>query len=168
VSVPSHLITACILSDIRVISARARPSLPMKRETGYSEHKIRSSHFILVSQNQSVSYNRKWQPVQHRTEVRQESCGTPAICMISRLTQGPIGNLNLLPVSSDPAPHERRSYRSGSQQRPTCNRSDRSESFVGPTLSRSTRFRGVDRARADRLHTLGYSEIEYSTTGYTN
>src|SRR5271163_5307521 len=42
----------------------------------------------------------------------------------------------------------------GSQQGPTGNGSDQSEAFVGPTLSRSTRSRGVDRARADRLHTL--------------
>src|SRR5579859_3702914 len=66
----------------------------------------------------------------------------------------PIGYPKLHPVGSDPAPYDRRSDRSGSQQEPTCNRSDRSESFVGPTLSRSTRSRGVDRARADRLHTL--------------
>ena len=67
---------------------------------------------------------------------------------------GPIGYLKLLPVGSDSAPLESRSDRSGSQQGPTSNRSDRSEAFVGPTLSRSTRSRGVDRARADRLHTL--------------
>src|SRR5579859_3755337 len=66
----------------------------------------------------------------------------------------PIGYPKLHPVGSDPALYERRSDRSGSQQEPTCNRSDRSECFVGPTLSRSTRSRGVDRARADRLHTL--------------
>jgi len=42
----------------------------------------------------------------------------------------------------------------GSQQEQTCNQTDRSEYFVGPTLSQSTRSRGVDRARADRLHTL--------------
>src|SRR5579859_1542412 len=66
----------------------------------------------------------------------------------------PIGYPKLHPVGSDPAPYERQSDRSGSQQEPTCNRSDRSECFVGPTLSRSTRSRGVDRARADRLHTL--------------
>src|SRR5579859_2502901 len=66
----------------------------------------------------------------------------------------PIGYPKLHPVGSDPALYERRSDRSGSQQEPTCNRSDRSECFVGPTLSWSTRSRGVDRARADRLHTL--------------
>ena len=67
---------------------------------------------------------------------------------------GAIGYVKLLLVGSDPAPHERRSDRSGSQQRLTCDRSDRSESFVGPTLGRSTRSRGVDRARVERLHTL--------------
>src|SRR5579859_4079441 len=75
------------------------------------------------------------------------------ICTVSRFTN-PIGYPKLHPVGSDPAPYERRSDRSGSQQEPTCNRSDRSECFVGPTLSRSTRVRGMDRARADRLHTL--------------
>src|SRR5579859_2746139 len=66
----------------------------------------------------------------------------------------PIGYPKLRPVGSDLAPYERRSDRSGSQRELTCNRADRSECFVGPTLSRSTRSRGVDRARADRLHTL--------------
>src|SRR5579859_2516898 len=89
--------------------------------------------------------------------MRRESCSVPLICTISRFTncipdRG--RNCGLHPVCSDPAPYERRSDRSGSLQEPTCNRSDRSECFVGPTLSRSTRSRGVDRARADRLHTL--------------
>src|SRR5579859_5851700 len=68
----------------------------------------------------------------------------------------PIGYPKLHPVGSDLAPYERRSDRSGSQREPTCNRLDRSECFVGPTSSRSTRSRGVDRAQADRLHTLPY------------
>src|SRR5579859_3624234 len=73
----------------------------------------------------------------------------------------PIGYPKLHPVGSDLAPYERRSDRSGSQREPTCNRADRSECFVGPTLSRSTRSRGVDRARADRLHTLVETQHNY-------
>src|SRR5579859_3096409 len=81
----------------------------------------------------------------------------------------PIGYPKLHPVGSDPAPYERRSDRSGSQQEPTCNRSDRSECFVGSTLSRSTRSRGVDRARADRLHTLiGLHKLIFPLHSETN
>jgi hypothetical protein len=51
---------------------------------------------------------------------------------------------------------------------PTLKRSGRSESIVGPTLTRSTRSRGVKRARPDRIPTLATTyktptELVYGT-----
>jgi hypothetical protein len=103
-------------------------TLPPQSVTGYSEHKIHSSRFILVSQNWSVSCNRKWQLVQRRWDGNRAPYRWPAWFPISLI--GPIRYLKLFPIGSYPAPHERRSDWSGSQQRPTCNRLDRSKSFL--------------------------------------
>jgi len=67
---------------------------------------------------------------------------------------GPIGYLKLLPVGSDSAPLESRSDRSGSQQRPTIESVGSVWSICRTDIKRSTQSRGVDRARANRLHTL--------------